>query len=302
MNNRNSVFFRSTSFLTSMRYFAYAILVCILILGSMVIWGWYTHNVRFIQVSADYVPMQFNTALSFFVITFGLFSIELHFRKLAQILGILVFSSAAMVLLEYIFSFNSGLDQLFFQHYVTIESAHPGRMAPNTALAFIMAGMTIVLLSSGRYTTKKIIAAIFLNFILFILGYTSFIGYCADASTLSRWGNTTSMAWHTAFGFMLWGGASIILGLVEAKERGYKPKVYLTTILFLASAFFFTLLWQLVTFNGATLFKKNIVTISGEIDRRLSNKLTIEFFALIRLASRNTLDGEKHSWKKDVRI
>ncbi|MDF1678705.1 MAG: HAMP domain-containing sensor histidine kinase [Legionellaceae bacterium] len=292
----------ATTFLSAVRYFAYMIFVCILILGSMVIWGWYTHDVRFIQVSADYVPMQFNTALSFIIITIGLLGIEFHARRLAQILGVLVLFSAAMVLLEYVFSFSTGLDQLFLQHYITVESAQPGRMAPNTALAFIMAGITILLLSSGRYTTKKIIAAIFLNFILFILGYTAFIGYCSDASTLSRWGNTTSMAWHTAFGFMLWGGASIILGLVEAKERGYKPKVYLTTILFLASAFFFTLLWQLAIFNEATLFRKNIATISGEINRRLSNKLTVEFFALIRLASRNTLDGEVAPWKKDVNL
>lgn len=36
-----------------------------LILGSSVLVGWYTHNAALIQVSSDYVPMQFNTALCF---------------------------------------------------------------------------------------------------------------------------------------------------------------------------------------------------------------------------------------------
>ncbi len=302
MSAENSLFSQSSRFLLLARYFAYFLLTCLLVLGSTVIWGWYTHNALIVQISPNYVPMQFNTALSFIVIALGLFCIERNYQRLAQILGIFVTFIAMMVLLEYVFSFDTGLDQLFIQHYITIASARPGQMAPNTALAFMIAGISMLLLSVGKYTTKRIVLVIFLSFILFILGYTTFVGYYFGANTLSRWRSTTSMAWHTACGLMLWGAASIILGLVEAKERGYKPKVYLTTILFLTNALIFTFLWQVSIFHESRFFSKTVSNVASEINKGLSNKLTIEFFSLNRLASRHSLKGEDSYWEKDVKL
>ena len=38
-----------------------------LLLGAIVLVGWYTHNVSLIQIRPEFVPMQFNTALGFFL-------------------------------------------------------------------------------------------------------------------------------------------------------------------------------------------------------------------------------------------
>ncbi len=39
---------------------------------------------------------------------------------------------------------NLGIDQLLMEHYITAETSHPGRMAPNTALSFVLGGATLL--------------------------------------------------------------------------------------------------------------------------------------------------------------
>lgn len=283
------------------RYFAYFLLLTLFLLGNLVMIGWLTYSEHIIQVSSDYVPMQFNTALTFVLITLGILSMEANNKLAARIIGGVVILSGAVVLLEYLFSLDLGIDELFIKHYIVVESAKPGRMAPNTALGFIISGFSILWSSIGSYTSRKAVILIFINFALLILGYVAFMGYCLGASTISRWGHATNMAWHTALGFILWAVAFITLSIVEIKERGYQPKVYFTILSFLLCSFFFTVMWQISIIHEAHVLKNVLYSVSGDIRKKFDNKITTEFYALIRLKNRTPVTSPGN-WQKDVRL
>jgi len=184
-----------------------------LLLGAIVLMGWYTHNVNLIQVNPAFVPMQYNTALGFFLAGLALIASLLSQTRLAMSLGSAVLLIGALTLIEYIFSINLHIDQLFMQHYIDLYTSHPGRMAPNTALCFALSGTTLLFsgLKSVRFesiwlgTLSAIVAA---------LGSVAFLGYLSDIETAYGWGNLTRMAIHTSAGFMVLG-----LGLVALSWR-----------------------------------------------------------------------------------
>ena len=109
-------------------------------LGIVVLVGWHTHNVALVQVFPAFVPMQYNTALGFFLCGIGLFSITFARPHFAMACGGTVIMIGCLTLIEYIFGVSLGIDQLLMKHYITVETSHPGRMAPNTALCFALTG------------------------------------------------------------------------------------------------------------------------------------------------------------------
>jgi multisubunit Na+/H+ antiporter MnhE subunit len=99
-----------------------------------VVLGWYTH--KLIQVSPNFAPMQFNTALSFLFTGIALILTVRQHALFATVLCIFVVLVAALTLIEYVFGINLGVDQLLMTHQITTETSHPGRMALDTAFFF----------------------------------------------------------------------------------------------------------------------------------------------------------------------
>ena len=114
------------------------------LLGVVVIIGWQTNNVTLVQVLPTFVPMQYNTALGFVLCGLGLLFIVFEKPRAAVAVGVLAATIGVATLLQYIFGFNFGIDQLFHDHDITVKTSHPGRMAPNTAVCFTLVGLAIV--------------------------------------------------------------------------------------------------------------------------------------------------------------
>ena len=129
-----------------------------LVLGVVVLIGWYTHNTLLIQVSSLFVPMQFNTALCFIISSIGILVTSLERRFIGMGLGATLVLIGIFTLIEYIFSLDLGIDQLLMQHYITVETSNPGRMAPNTALCFSLIGYALVLVSLSKKNWKHTMA------------------------------------------------------------------------------------------------------------------------------------------------
>jgi hypothetical protein len=101
-----------------------------LLLGVVVLAGWYTHNAALIQVNPAFVPMQYNTALGFAWSGLGLLALLFGATRWQQLAALLVLLVGALTLVEYIFGVGLGIDQLFMEHYIGVKTSHPGRMAP----------------------------------------------------------------------------------------------------------------------------------------------------------------------------
>ncbi len=184
-----------------------------LLLGAVVLYGWYTHNTGLIQVNPAFVPMQYNTALGFLVTAIGMLSMQKSHpvpavTYLASLFGFIVVLIGFLTLIEYIFGVDLKIDQLFMAHYIDLYTSHPGRMAPNTALCFTLSGVAILTATSfaAKNTFKYQFAVVgSLGMLILGLGIVAFTGYMTGLDTAYGWGNLTKMAIHTAWGFILLG-------------------------------------------------------------------------------------------------
>ena len=145
-----------------------------LALGAVVLVGWYSHNVTLIQINAAFVPMQYNTALGFLLSGIALLLLTIGRDQIAGIPGLAVLLIGGITLIEYIGGVNLYLDQLFMEHYVTVKTSHPGRMAPNTAFCFFLTGLTALFqaLRSGKSNVPAVIGV--LGAFIFDLGIKAF--------------------------------------------------------------------------------------------------------------------------------
>ncbi|GAA5315250.1 MAG: hypothetical protein AseanaTS_04540 [Candidatus Pelagadaptatus aseana] len=174
------------------------------LMGALVLVGWYTENVNLIQVNPSFVPMQYNTALGFLLSGLGLLTLNQMATGITKLLGSLVAILGWLTLCQYLFGWNLGLDQLFMQHYIDINTSHPGRMAPNTALCFGLVGVALVYASRPTSDRQDAITAT-LGSVIAALGLVAFSGYLSGVQTTYGWGALTKMAVHTSAGFILLG-------------------------------------------------------------------------------------------------
>lgn len=198
-----------------------------LLLGAIVLLGWYTHNVSLIQISSAFVPMQYNTALGFMICGIGLLTSHFNKANVAVVSGIAVALIGAGTLNEYIFNMDLMIDQLFMEHYITTETSHPGRMALNTALCFSLSGLALIssLISNQR---KLSVILGLLGALIFGLGFIAFIGYFLGPEAFYGWGQLTQMAIHTALGFIILGSGFFAFGINRNREviRGFPQWVF----------------------------------------------------------------------------
>ncbi|MEP6670851.1 MAG: CHASE3 domain-containing protein [Chthoniobacter sp.] len=190
-------------------------------LGLLVIVGWYAHWARWLQVFPDAAPMQFNTALCF--ILCGA-SVSLLNTRLA---GATLWCAGAVVLLtsltllEYSTGRDFGIDLLLFKPYFQIATAFPGRMAPLTAMCFILFGVTFGLAGIGERRPKRMAAAGLLATIIAMVGFIAVCGYLTGIKLAYGWGAYTLMAFPTAVAFAILGAGMLLWCWQTAKRHDH---------------------------------------------------------------------------------
>ncbi len=217
----------------------------LLALGLTVIFGWYTGSERLIQISPRFVPMQFNTALGFLLISLALLGLTNNRRGFVKYIGITSILLGGLTLIQHIFGVNLYIDELFMKHYITISTSTPGRMAPNTALNFLLSGISILTMSAMRISLTQILVSSFLGSVTMGLGSVAFLGYLSNVETAYGWGNLTKMAIHTAIGFIIVGLMLILVArYLSWKTQQKSPTVLLPLILGILGFTITICLWQ----------------------------------------------------------
>lgn len=174
-----------------------------LLLGLVVIFGWYTGNETLVQVLPKFVPMQYNTALGFIFCGAGLL-LRIFGKNLPAIIaGAVCALIGILTLFEYIAGISLGIDELFMEHSITVATSNPGRMAPNTAMCFTLVGLALLLRPAAHVISKRILINVILISLAFGLSAVALSGYITALETAYGWGNLTCMAVHTSVGFIL---------------------------------------------------------------------------------------------------
>ncbi|MDA8621288.1 response regulator [Psychrosphaera sp.] len=205
--------------------------IVVMLLGSLVMMGWLVESHSIVQLHESFAPMQFNTALLFLLSGTSLWVLTEGQLKPARIIGFIIFVLALMSTIQYVLNINTGLDELFVSHFTDVNTASPGRMAPNTGICFALIGLLLMLLKPFSLKHWSLHFGITLTTIALGMASVALAGYFNNVTTTYGWGQMTHMALHTCIGFII-----ISIGLIAfflQKTQSYEVKVKSTLLLFI---------------------------------------------------------------------
>lgn len=198
--------------------------VAALLLGATGLAGWFFDSEALKCIIHGWVSMKANTAALLVLCGAALLLICAQpgapyyalRKRVAYLLAAVAVLVGFLTILDYVYGFNFGLDQVLFSENAGAAFAkHPGRMAAATALCFILTGLGLLLLDRGvkRRTfsiSEKCALAVLLTAFHSLIGYF----YGLASGTLSNL--YTPMAPHTAVAFMFLG-----IGMTLARPGGF---------------------------------------------------------------------------------
>ena len=196
------------------------------LVGLVVMVGWRFHNLTLIQVFPGFAPMQFNAALALALGGGGLLLIVAGWRRSAQLPGLLAYTIGLLTLAEYSSDWGLGLDELFVDGYLNINTSHSGRMAPITASCFTLIGVALAMQAIRSLRWRGLIMGL-LGSIVTALSLVAFAGYFLGITTSLGWGQFTRMAIHTAASLVLLGAALICLAWEESLAQGEQARQWM---------------------------------------------------------------------------
>lgn len=158
--------------------------VALLLLGVSVMLGWWLKIAPLVQIVPGFTAMVFNTALCFTLAGAALLLPErAHWRQRAQtIIGLTIALLAALILAQDIFGVDLAVDRLFNAEWLHDYRPHPTRMAPNTAVALILGGVSLVLLPLCTRWANHL--TLILTMLVAIIGSTALAGYLLNLELL----------------------------------------------------------------------------------------------------------------------
>ncbi len=183
--------------------------VLLIAMSLLVIIGWAFDIQGLIQLRASLPPMQLNTTLGFILMGMGFWSLAHQRSLLASIFGLLVIVLGIATGLQYPMGADFGIDQLLMEQPLQHGVSSPGRLAPNTALAFALSGIVLLSLSFTRHTGWLVSLGQVAGLLISYLALESLVGYMAGLESGYGWFSFTRMALHSAFLFFCIGGLSV---------------------------------------------------------------------------------------------
>jgi signal transduction histidine kinase/CheY-like chemotaxis protein len=178
------------------------------LLGLIVLLGWFFRIEALETVLPGFVSMKANTALCFTLSGTALFlgylsPLRPWKRICSPILATIVALIGGITLIEYLSGQSLGLDQLLFADSPdAVYTSNPGRMSPNSAVAFLLFGLSIILLTRGP---RGILAAHLFSLAALFIALLALIGYLFDAQVFVTVFSLTRVALHTVLGFWMLG-------------------------------------------------------------------------------------------------
>ena len=238
--------------------------------------------------------MVFNTALCFLLTGIALTLPELTGKpmpKLQTFIGSFIFSLCLLILREHILDINSGIDWAFLHTWLRDGNTRPGRLAPNTAIGFMLIGTILILMN--RVSNKWLALAIqLLTVVLLAIGLTGLVGYTLAPDLLFGWARSARMAIPTALGMII---TAITLWLSWHRASWYQSRMYFQEdekIAFIGAA----ILVVVTMTAGMTgfVFQHKILeeTLKGSLSATLKSRVVL-FNTVIKQSEINTLNASK---------
>ena len=210
--------------------------VLAVMLGLVVLLGWAVHSVFLIQIASHLAPMQRDTAVSFALSGLAILATVRGRPRLIFVGSGIVGTVAGLSLLEYVLHANFGIDQFVRSMYINTQVSEPGRLAPITAVCFVMLATGLVLAQTCLPHKKSAVMGI-TGLMVAAVGAACCISVLSETSDAFAWGTLNRVAIHTAVGFLLMGiGVTAVAWDMSQSAVGEPLWVPIGACLFVATA------------------------------------------------------------------
>lgn len=261
-------------------------------LGVFVVVGWTSGTESMVRILPHSVAMGLNTALLFIAVAICLSQSDPQTKpaKLQTIFAWFLVVLPAGILFEHWRDISLGIDWASLHSAVKDGNPRPGRTAPNTSLAFLLAG--VVFLAYPRAHLRKSVQFCIagLTYAVLITGLTALVGYVLKLELLYRLAAYNRMAAPTAIGISLMGVGLLSLRLrapwyraatVESADKRITQiaAAVLTAVAVFAGLTGFTVLKHTFEKSMSDAFlrstKSSAAEFSAAIDQRLATTAAI---------------------------
>ncbi len=193
----------------SPRVFSRVCAGALIALGSAVLAGWAFDVAALKSVWAGLATMKANTALCFVLAGFALALASapgsLAARRVVQGCSGLVLVIAALTLIERLSGHDFGIDELLVPDPDTPKELYPGRMATATGIGFLLAAATLLLGPRVHRFPHLGVLVRGLSLVVLAIGAVGLLGYALELEILYGWYPYSTLALHTAAGFVALG-------------------------------------------------------------------------------------------------
>ena len=210
------------------------------VLGIVVTFGWLTDNALLVQISPNFEPMKFNTALLFALLGAGYAAICYKPRRLPLVLGLIVMTVSLIILSQYFLNADYGIDTFFVKPLIMKRAIYPGRFSLGTGFCFVLSSLALALCSqTARYASKFYVTLIAMAASLLVaLVLPALIGYLTGTEDYYVWGFKVGMAPHTAAAFLVLGLAMFNYVMrLPGEQTEWLPLPVFFMLLVMASTF-----------------------------------------------------------------
>jgi len=239
----------------------------LVVVASAVLLGWIIHSPLLVQIAPTFVPMQFNTALSFLAAGVSLLAIFYNHKKTAVALSLVLIVLSIAAISSYLLVVNSPLDTLFIEPFTSVRTPYPGRMGMNTAVCFFLTGASLIAVVWQKHKAHAAVLniALCLQAGILILALAALLGYFTRVDTASEWRNWSGMAIHTAIGFVFVASAIVLVVYDDFPSMTQLPNLWLPLVGAGVVAAFLFATWQYEDRVNRDAFTKNRQMVAGSV-------------------------------------
>lgn len=196
--------------------------------------GWALDIAVLKSVLPGWVSVKPNTAAAFILLGLSLAGLTRRSkatRHAAGLSALLAGLLGAVTLLEYALDWDPGLDQLLFRESAdAVATSVPGRMAPETALCFLLLAAAVLLCDTSRNSRRRLLAAATASLFVTVLAGAALLSYLIPVLGAFGWWGQTIIAVPSALTFGVLGLCTLRNALRQC--QGYWMLNKSTTIAF----------------------------------------------------------------------
>ena len=248
--------------------------------------------------------MVYNTALAFVLSGVAMVALALRQVKFAIIGGAYSAIIGLLTLIEYLSGRDLGIDQLLMHHYVAVATAHPGRMAVNTAVFVLLIGTaTLFHCLLPRFSRRPLMTGI-IGSITLAQGLVAFSGYLTGVTSAFSWGNVTHMSVHGALGFATLGMGLIAVAWREDRADQKGAPGWLPVLVAVGTVTVTLCLWQSLLIDEHARIQRAVAVRASTLKHEIASRMQERLLIIQRMAVRWGRDDapEEKRWQYDASL